>query len=233
MREDGAAGARNAGLGASLRRIREMRGLGVRELARRTDLSPSLISRVERGAATPSVATLFVLQSALEVSVAELLGEAVGQPPAAPAHDGRGGGDGRRGHGRHDRQDGHGGPAARPAGHPYFGIVSEGVQRAGTRKAIDLGNGVRWERLTPGPDGLQFTYNVYEPGGSSSEPGTFLRHAGREYGYVIAGRLSVTLGSETHVLGPGDSIAFDSSVPHRLFNDGDVDVVSIWVAIAR
>jgi transcriptional regulator with XRE-family HTH domain len=209
--------SRSSELGESLRRIREMRGLGVRELARRIEVSPSLISRIERGTVMPSVATLFALQSALDVTVAELLGETIG--PAGTeirrADDGDGDGDGEH------------------ADWPFGGVVSHGVQRGDSRKAIDLGSGVHWERLTPGPDGVQFTYNVYKPGGSSSEAGTFLRHSGREYGYVIEGRLSVTLGFETHELGPGDSIAFDSSVPHRLFNEGDSDVVSIWVAIGR
>ena len=207
--------SRSAELGESVRRIREMRGLGVRELARRIDVSPSLISRIERGTVMPSVATLFALQSALEVTVAELLGETQGptSPEAGP---------------------GNGHPDAAPSSSAHFGgVVSHGVQRGASRKTIDLGSGVHWERLTPGPDGVQFTYSVYKPGGSSSEPGTFLRHSGREYGYVIEGRLSVVLGFETYELDPGDSIAFDSSVPHRLFNEGDVDVVTIWVAIAR
>jgi transcriptional regulator with XRE-family HTH domain/mannose-6-phosphate isomerase-like protein (cupin superfamily) len=205
--------SRSAELGESLRRIREARGLGVRELARRIDVSPSLISRIERGTVMPSVATLFALQSALDVSVAELLGETL---PAGVEI--------QRGEGDREGDDG---------GWVFGDVVSHGVQRADDRKAIDLGSGVHWERLTPGPDGIHFTYNVYKPGGASSDDGTLLRHSGREYGYVIEGRLSVALEFETYVLGPGDSIAFDSSVPHRLFNDGDVDVVSIWVAIRR
>lgn len=211
--ENVADSSRSAGLAESLRRIREMRGLGLRELARRIDVSPSLISRIEGGTVMPSVATLFALQSALDVTVAELLGET--RPPDGAEIR-------RAGDDEHSNGD-----------WPFGDVVSHGVQRAESRKAIDLGSGVHWERLTPGPDGVQFTYNVYKPGGASSEPGTFLRHSGREYGYVIEGRLSVTLGFETHELGPGDSIAFDSSVPHRLCNEGDVDVVSIWVAIAR
>lgn len=215
MKENVADNFRSAELAESLRRIRKMRGLGLRELARRIDVSPSLISRIEGGTVMPSVATLFALQSALDVTVAELLGETLGPDDGTEIRRAGSGDDG---------------------GHPdwpFGGVVSHGVQRADERKAIDLGSGVHWERLTPGPDGVQFTYNVYKPGGASSEPGTFLRHSGREYGYVIAGRLSVTLGFETHELDPGDSIAFDSSLPHRLFNDGAEDVVSIWVAIAH
>jgi len=35
------------------------------------------------------------------------------------------------------------------------------------------------------------------------------------------------------VLGPGDSIAFDSTTPHRLINIGDEPVHAIWLGIGR
>ena len=42
-----------------------------------------------------------------------------------------------------------------------------------------------------------------------------LRHDGREYGLIISGTLQANLGFESYELGPGDSIAFDSSTPHE------------------
>jgi len=39
-------------------------------------------------------------------------------------------------------------------------------------------------------------------------------HPGSETIYVISGKLAITIGSEEHILGGGDSIYFDSSVPH-------------------
>jgi transcriptional regulator with XRE-family HTH domain len=109
------------------------------------------------------------------------------------------------------------------------------VQRRGERKALDLESGVRWERLTPTPEReTDFLYVVYEVGGASSRPGTHMRHTGREYGIVLSGRLRVTIGfDEEHELGPGDSIAFDSSRPHRLENAGDVPVEAIWFVVGR
>jgi mannose-6-phosphate isomerase-like protein (cupin superfamily) len=35
------------------------------------------------------------------------------------------------------------------------------------------------------------------------------------------------------VLGPGDSISFDSTVPHRLTNPGDEPVRGVWVVVGR
>jgi transcriptional regulator with XRE-family HTH domain len=110
------------------------------------------------------------------------------------------------------------------------------VQRRDTRKVLDLESGVRWERLTPTaePD-ADFLYVLYEVGGASSRPGTHMRHMGREYGLVLSGRLRVTIGfdEERHELGPGDSIAFESSRPHRLENAGDEPVEAIWFVVGR
>jgi transcriptional regulator with XRE-family HTH domain len=109
------------------------------------------------------------------------------------------------------------------------------VQRRDERKGIDLESGVRWERLTPQAErDTDFLHVVYEVGGASSRPGTHMRHMGREYGLVLSGRLRVTIGfDEEHELGPGDSIAFDSTRPHRLENAGDVPVEAIWFVVGR
>ena len=216
MRENNERGVQ---LGEAVRAVRRRHELSVRALARRIDVSPSLISRIENGSVMPSVATLFALQSTLDVPMSELLGDDGVVAPGSPATV--------------DHTPNHeAGLGAHAGGTWRFEPGgSQGVQRAHERKALDLGAGVHWERLTPGPDPVQFTYSVYRPGGASSEEDSYLRHSGREYGYVVSGRLSVTLAFETFHLDVGDSIAFDSSVPHRLFNDGDVDVVTIWVAI--
>jgi transcriptional regulator with XRE-family HTH domain len=100
------------------------------------------------------------------------------------------------------------------------------------RHVIELASGVRWERLTSGDDeGTDFLHVVYDVGGSSA--GDEMRHPGREYGFVISGRLGVQLGIERHQLGPGDSISFDSTRPHRLWNLGDEPVQGIWFVVGR
>jgi mannose-6-phosphate isomerase-like protein (cupin superfamily) len=43
----------------------------------------------------------------------------------------------------------------------------------------------------------------------------------------------VQLGFDEFSLGPGDSIAFDSTQPHRLWNLGDVPVKGIWFVVGR
>ena len=39
------------------------------------------------------------------------------------------------------------------------------------------------------------------------------------------------MGFETFELGPGDSIAFDSSLPHQYLNRTGADVHAIWVVV--
>ena len=60
-------------LGPRLRAIRLRRGLSLRELARRLDLSPSTISQIETGKMQPSVRTLYALVSEFGVTVDEVL----------------------------------------------------------------------------------------------------------------------------------------------------------------
>ena len=203
------------GLGPRLRRVREERRLSARELARRIGCSASLISQIERGVSVPSVGVLYSLATELDSSLDYLLfGSDQGQradlrrpaaDSAAAARQGR---------------------AAERGGLP--GIV----QRAGCRKIIDLASGVRWERLTPGSDArTDFLEVTYSPGGHSTDERRPLRHAGREYGLIISGTLQANVGFESYELGPGDSIAFDSSTPHEYLNKtGDV-VRAIWVVV--
>ena len=102
------------------------------------------------------------------------------------------------------------------------------------RQGIELDTGVTWEQLTPGPEeGIDFLHAVYDVGGASTPDESLMRHHGREYGFVMSGRLGIQLGFERFELAPGDSIAFDSTRPHRLFNIGDEPVHAVWFVVGR
>jgi transcriptional regulator with XRE-family HTH domain len=193
-----------ATLGGNLRRARLERGLSLRALARELDVSPSLVSQIETGRNQPSVRTLYAMVSKLGVSLDDVFQLEDDEVEASAASD-------------------------------YAGAAGNGiVQRAGDRSAIDLETGVRWERLTTHDvPGVEFLYIVYPPGSESSPAAALVRHGGRELGYVCTGELGVTLGFEQHVLGPGDSISFDSTMPHRLHNDGDEVVTAVWIVLGR
>jgi transcriptional regulator with XRE-family HTH domain len=117
---------------------------------------------------------------------------------------------------------------------PSAGDADGIVARPDTRRVINLASGVRWERLTPHSDpDVEFLYVVYPVGAESSPEDALVTHGGREYGYVSSGTLGVRVGFDEYELGPGASIVFDSSSPHRLWAVGDEPVHAIWVVIGR
>lgn len=59
-------------LGEEIRRVRKDRGLTQGQLANRTDLSRSLISRIESGSAAPSIPSLYKIANALNVRIGSL-----------------------------------------------------------------------------------------------------------------------------------------------------------------
>jgi transcriptional regulator with XRE-family HTH domain len=104
----------------------------------------------------------------------------------------------------------------------------------GERQVIDLASGVRWEELTAETEeGVDFLHAIYEVGGASTPDESLMRHHGREYGYIVSGKLGIQIGFQTYELEPGDSIAFDSTEPHRLYNRGDEPVHAIWFVVGR
>jgi mannose-6-phosphate isomerase-like protein (cupin superfamily) len=108
------------------------------------------------------------------------------------------------------------------------------VQRGDARLVIDLESGVHWERLTARTEpGVEFLMAVYPPGSESGPADGLVRHTGREFGLVMKGTLGLTVGFDEYTLEVGDSVCFDSTVPHRLHNDGDVTVEAVWVVLGR
>lgn len=196
-------------MGDRLRRARTSRGLSLRAVAKRLGVSASLISQVETGRANPSVNTLYALASELGVSLDELL--FVDAAPTAPVTTES--------------------PEPDVADDP---LPHDPVQRATSRASIRLGSGVLWERLTTESlRNVDFLLVTYEVGGASSPENAFQRHHGQEWGYVLTGTLHVNIGFEEFILGPGDSITFDSAVPHRLSNRGLEPVRAVWFVLGR
>lgn len=209
-------------LGQRLRTARERKKIGLRELARRLGVSASLISQIETGKSEPSINTLFAIVSELELSVNEIVFEPERESPSS----------------QRSSSEAHDGSASRPAELPGGGNTSDApdspVQRGTSRTSISLESGVSWERLTSHPDhNVDFLLLRYPPGSESTPPHSLMRHNGTEYGYILSGRLQVTIGFETYEIGPGDSIAFDCTQPHRFATVGDETVEAVWFVVGR
>lgn len=194
-------------VGERIREARERLGMSVRELARRIEVSASHVSQVERGLASFSVRALYNVVSILGISMDSLF------ESSAKATTGSDAGIAEMA------------ATAQPGPLDEVGVV----QRGPLRPAIQLDSGPRWERLTPKPEvGVEFIQVVYEPDPGGQPPEDYIRHGGREYGLIVSGVLNVQVGFGQDVLYPGDSIAFDCSIPHRFWNSGAEQVVAVW-----
>lgn len=106
------------------------------------------------------------------------------------------------------------------------------VSRRENQRIIQTRQGVkrrilRYDRTR----GIELSISEFERGmESNSEPWA---HEGFEYGVVLQGELTLTLGSETHVLKPGDLVSYSSTIPHRLANSGAEPAQTLWINVKR
>lgn len=208
-------------LGRNLRAARLAKGWSLRRLAESAEVSASLISQIENARTNPSVRTLHSLAEALSLPVHALFpgpeAAEIERPATYAEPVGFTSAELRR---RHD-----GLPAVAEAPPRLHG---DPILRRADRPRIDLQGGVAWERLTGAAEvGIEFISTEYAVGAQSGAK--MSRHAGREFGLVLEGELTVELGFDRYVLGPGDSIVFDSTRPHRLSNSGDTPMRALWV----
>ena len=84
------------------------------------------------------------------------------------------------------------------------------------------------ERLVPHGKGhlLQGNIHIVAPGGGSMGP---MLHDGDEVGYVLEGRLKLSIDDTTYELEPGDSFAFPSNLSHTCSNLGEIVTRIIWI----
>jgi mannose-6-phosphate isomerase-like protein (cupin superfamily) len=73
---------------------------------------------------------------------------------------------------------------------------------------------------------MSILHERYAPNADTGEE--MLTHAGEEGGVIVKGKIELTVGGESRVLGPGDAYYFKSSLPHRFRNTGreECEIVS-------
>lgn len=105
-------------------------------------------------------------------------------------------------------------------------FLSEGQQGAGSPfyLAADLPEIGNPETISYRLIGLNHPYRNFqflkERYAVGADTGEMLSHVAQEAGYVISGRVEVTVGAAKRELNPGDSYYFDSREPHRFRNVG-------------
>src|SRR5581483_6399262 len=150
----------------------------------------------------PSVSTIYAIATELGLSIDALLSDADAAGPGASDAAPRA----RRGAGT--------APAT-------LSELACQLVRPEQRRKLELESGVTWELLSDLlPHLVDFMYVTYEPGGRSSSSGKLMRHTGTEFAYLLRGKLKIQVGFDEYVLQAGDALAFDSSEPHLLVNEG-------------
>ncbi len=165
-----------------LRALRRQHSLSLEQLAQRTGLTKSYLSKLERAVSAPSISTVVKLAQAYGMGVSQLIGEAdldqdesvciVRRADRLPLPGHRG-------------QD----------GYRYEAM-------AGRR---------RFRLMNP--------FIIYPPHEKQEQASTF-PHSGEEFVFVVAGRIQVTIAEHSFTLEEGDSVYFDSELPHSVLSLG-------------
>ncbi len=172
-------------LGGRIRAVREARGRSLRSVATAAGVSESFLSQVERGVASPSVATLRRIAEALGLSVAALF-----------------------------------------EGPPQRGKLV----RVGERRQLKHPRR-RWEDFLLSPSEsrrLQVILSLIQPGAGSG-PEAYAHDSDEECIVVLKGQMEFWVGGEYYQLEEGDSLLFESRIPHSNRNPGPAKAEVMWI----
>lgn len=104
------------------------------------------------------------------------------------------------------------------------------VKKKERKKIILPNSNITYELLCPDlTRKIEFLLVKIKPGECNYDDQ--ISHEGEECGLVLKGRLKVKWGSKEYILEEGDSIYFDSTVPHRYVNIGDKTAISVWAMV--
>ncbi len=103
------------------------------------------------------------------------------------------------------------------------------VMRAEQHKIIITNKGSSvYEMLSPDDSNHLIDFVKITLKGGQTYDKDRLFHEGEECGYVLQGTLTLYLNGHHYELNQGDSVYFDSSLPHKYMNLKKEDCVSIW-----
>ena len=165
-------------VGPRLKRIRLQRAVTLTDLAERTGISKSTLSRLENGQRRPSLELLLPLAQTYRVPLDDLVG-------------------------------------APEVGDPRIRLKPRRVKG---RTVLPL---------TRDPGGIQAWKIIIPANQSTPNPRV---HEGSEWLYVLSGRLRLILGDQDLVLGVGEAVEFDTTVPHWFGSTGagPAEVLSLF-----
>jgi transcriptional regulator with XRE-family HTH domain len=128
---------------------------------------------------------------------------------------------------------------AQGLGTSLFGLLASGGERSSTVVRPGDRTIVRWPQLNVafellsgnhGPVSLQAALTHLPPGSQTcDQPLAHGYGPAEEFTYVISGRVTLFLGDDIFELHQGDSVHFNSLVPHKYANQGDEETVMLTV----
>ncbi|HET7767771.1 MAG TPA: XRE family transcriptional regulator [Chloroflexota bacterium] len=183
-----ARGGEETRLGLRVRSARERAGVTLREVARRTGLSPSFLSQLERDQVSPSIASLKQVATALGIRVADVLAEASSGE----------------------------GVVVRRAERPVWKLARARYEQLSPSVPVEPMGRAAGDGAAPAERRMQPQLITFEPGGSLGDHP--VSHEGEEFGLVLSGRVECAIGEEVYLLEAGDSVCFDARRPHHTRN---------------
>ncbi|MDD5222895.1 MAG: cupin domain-containing protein [bacterium] len=176
-------------VGEKIKRLREDEGISLEDLGKRIGFSPSVISQIENHLVSPPLGILIKISRALKVKLGYFFSE-------------------------FQDEKGEAGPEE------PFTIVRKDERKKISRVASKEGvnYGYSYESLGFGKKDRQmepFLVSLEPRSAAAGEEG-LSAHEGEEFVFVLEGEMEVQLGNHTDVLSGGDSIYYDSTIPHRV-----------------
>ena len=101
------------------------------------------------------------------------------------------------------------------------------------RPKSDATQGYRYRSLAPGIRHKQIEPFLVEFELKEWDDSCFYNHEGEEFLYILEGELEFHYGEEIMLLQPGDSIFYDSAIPHGYLSIGEVRARAVAVIYAK
>jgi transcriptional regulator with XRE-family HTH domain len=104
------------------------------------------------------------------------------------------------------------------------------VIRSGERQSIkNIGDGIDIYLLSSPDSNNQMEPLLFRLNENADSGETSIRHFGQEFIIVIKGSMEINLNDNKYMLNKGDSIYFNSNVPHSFRNTAKGETEAIWV----
>ena len=101
-----------------------------------------------------------------------------------------------------------------------------------SERAVYVSHGVTYEQLSKASDrdnghGIEAYFLEINPGEEKGD--AEYGHVGMEMGVILQGKGELSYGKESYKLVAGDSLSFESDIPHIIKNTGSTQLKALWV----